>query len=805
MEVGSAKKRKTYTISEFAKPEIPQNILDLWQLLADSLLGLCQVSNALVVKNGGSEPTVLVSTDTEHAGFRSAEGVPHGCLRYCKQVMVHKRPLVAPCSRNPNEQRAEQETDTLPISFLGHPLLWPDGEVFGALCFLDTKERSYSDRIERLVDRFKETIETSLSLVFERHAHNKELEELRQKQEQYRDTIENLHDVFYQADNEGRLIYASPSVERLTGYPPAELRGKRLAEFYVNPEDRVRLVELTTEQGYADNFEAQIKKKDGSIVWISVSCQLRRDKEDNVIGIEGTVRDVSESKRQEQAIIQAKEEWERTFDAVPDLIALLDREHQILRMNKPMADRLGIKAKDAAGLPCYVAVHGCDQPINECPHTQCMSDGCGHTSEVHEKMLGGDFLVSVTPIRDALGEVMASVHVARDITDIKRAQQALRESEEKFRQLAENLEDVFWLTQSYNPKRIMYLSPAFELVWGTDRESFYHNRMTRLKSIFKEDRRSVVEAYREFIESGGEYNVEYRIVRADGAVRWIWDRAFPIKDEHGRLYRVAGLAQDITDRKADQERQQQLNEEIMHFAYIVSHDLRTPLVSLKGFSQEMRMALEDLKPTIERGMEGLTHEEQLVAGSAVREDLPEALHFIDSSVAHMDRLTKAILTVSRLGRRELEFESLNMNEVVQEVLDSLAYLISQIGAEIELTELPVILADRISLAQIFHNLMANAIKYADPRRRQRIRITGRRFPDETVLEVRDSGRGIEEDDLTKIFHMFERAQHHDVPGEGVGLAHVRTLVRRHGGRIWCESEPGVGSSFIFTIANSLAV
>jgi PAS domain S-box-containing protein len=135
-----------------------------------------------------------------------------------------------------------------------------------------------------------------------------------------------------------------------------------------------------------------------------------------------------ERKQAEETIIRAKEEWERTFDSVPDMIAILDSRHRIMRVNRAMAEQLGLKAEQCVGLPCYKYVHGLSAPPAFCPHLQTLKDGCQHIVEVYEKSLGGDLLVSTTPILNELGEITASVHVARNISRIKQAEKALQRS-----------------------------------------------------------------------------------------------------------------------------------------------------------------------------------------------------------------------------------------------------------------------------------------------------------------------------------------------------------------------------------------
>jgi len=167
----------------------------------------------------------------------------------------------------------------------------------------------------------------------------------------------------------------------------------------------------------------------------------------------------------------------------------------------------------------------------------------------------------------------------------------------------------------------------------------------------------------------------------------------------------------------------------------------------------------------------------------------------------MDHLIRAILHLSRLGRRELHWERLDTLSLVQETVQTLTHQIAQRQAQVTVDPLPTVMADRTAMEQIMGNLLANAVAYLEPGRPGEIVVTGERHADVTVFTVRDNGRGIATDDIAKVFEPFRRVGRQDVPGEGMGLAYVRMLVRRHGGEIRCHSTLGVGTTFTFTLAH----
>jgi signal transduction histidine kinase len=267
------------------------------------------------------------------------------------------------------------------------------------------------------------------------------------------------------------------------------------------------------------------------------------------------------------------------------------------------------------------------------------------------------------------------------------------------------------------------------------------------------------------------------------------------------------LKKEVRQRKKAEERLQlyaaeleRINEEVKNFAYIVSHDLRVPLVNLKGYTTELQSALEVIGPNMETALPHLDEDKQSAVAMALHEDVPEALEFITTSVSRMDSFINTVLQLSRLGRRDLKSEPIDMNALVQMNLETLAHQIQERGIEVTVGSLPHVVADRTAMEQIMGNILGNAVKYLDPERPGQIEVTAETNNGEQIFRIHDNGRGIAEEDMHKVFAPFRRAGKQDTPGEGMGLAYVQTLVRRHNGRIWCESELGKGTTMTFTIS-----
>ncbi|HML78631.1 PAS domain S-box protein [Geobacter sulfurreducens] len=387
-----------------------------------------------------------------------------------------------------------------------------------------------------------------------------------------------------------------------------------------------------------------------------------------------------------------------------------------------------------------------------------------------------------------------------------RGDEALRESETRYKDLFENAND---LIQSVSPSgEILYVNRAWRETLGYSEEEV--KGLTFDQIIDPECIGHCMGEFRRVMEGQSLEAVEARFMAKDGRSILV-EGSVNCNVVDGKPLASRGIFRDITERKHHENtlrkyatELEQTNEELKDFAYIVSHDLRAPLVSIKGFSMELVTAVDELKGVIAE----LSQNIEMVTRERLRrlfeQDIDEAVGFINSSSQRMDTLITAILNLSRLGRRDLKAEPVDMGAVVRTILDSLAHQIETNRTEVAISVLPVITADRIAMEQIMGNLLDNSLKYLEPGRPGRLEIWADVGGEECVFHVKDNGRGIREEEIPRVFELFRRAGRQDVPGEGMGLAFVKTLVRRLGGRIWCESEPGVGSTFSFTLPSSFS-
>jgi len=393
----------------------------------------------------------------------------------------------------------------------------------------------------------------------------------------------------------------------------------------------------------------------------------------------------------------------------------------------------------------------------------------------------------------------------RELEDRKLAEERLEEEKNLLRTIINHIPDFIYSKDLDG--RFVVANAAIATFFGFDATDGILGKT--IADLFPEDEASeYLDEERQIVASGKEIlNQEEHVVdQTSGKARWLLVTKMRLDDAHGTPVGIVGIDRDITARKlAEDEVKRYLaevevaNEEVKTFAYIVSHDLRAPLVNLKGFSSELKDSMEILAPHMRKLIDGLDESEREEVIAVLDEDIPEALGFIETSVSRMDGFINSVLKLSRIGRRELTMQSVDITTFIETCRQSLAHQLEARRVELIVGQLPTTVADPTAMEQVIGNLLTNAVNYLDPERPGRIEIGGEKTPLGTRFWIKDNGRGISKEDEEKVFAPFRRAGKQDVKGEGMGLSYVRTMVRQHGGQIWFESEPDVGTTFFFTI------
>ena len=391
------------------------------------------------------------------------------------------------------------------------------------------------------------------------------------------------------------------------------------------------------------------------------------------------------------------------------------------------------------------------------------------------------------PIYDANGKLIGYRGIDRDITKRKQAEEALQESEEKFRSIVENaLAGIFMVDDAY---RFVYANDELCRILQYSREEI---EGMDFRAALSDESRAFVTDYYVRRQRGEQLPPRYElsVVRRDGQVRQAEMSVAVVRDAVGRL-RTMGQLVDITERKqAESERETLIveleakNAELERFTYTVSHDLKSPLITIGGFVGFLEK--DALSGNLER-----------VKADIVR---------INDALTRMQRLLDELLELSRIGRIINSPEAVSLAAIAREAVESARGQIEACGVQVDIaSDLPTVYGDRVRLVEVVQNLVDNACKFMGEQPHPRIEIGAWQGETGPVFYVCDNGVGIEPQYHTKVFGLFDKLDPQS-DGTGVGLALVKRIIETHGGKIWVESEgSGRGSAFCFTLANVIGV
>jgi PAS domain S-box-containing protein len=392
-----------------------------------------------------------------------------------------------------------------------------------------------------------------------------------------------------------------------------------------------------------------------------------------------------------------------------------------------------------------------------------------------------DISLTVSPIRDAEGGVVGASKVARDITQSKRAEAALRLKEERFRQMANSTPAIIWTADPTGA--ITFHNQRWLDYTGISREDNVRDWPTVLHP---DDLERCTRAWTAALSQGTDYEIEVRNRRHDGEYRWFLTRATPIRGADGRIVEWYGSTTDIHDRKLAEESLRDADRRKDEFLAVLAHELRNPLAPIRNSLHILRMTSQH-DPAAERVGE-----------------------MMERQVSHMVRLVDDLMEVSRItrGKIELRKESVEVAAIVRSAMETSRPLIEAGGHQLALSIPPEPLTlegDPVRLTQVVANLLNNAAKYTDEG--GQIWLTVRREDDEVAISVRDTGTGIPPEMLPRVFDLFTQIDRHanrSQGGLGIGLTLVKSLIEMHGGSVEARSE-GVGRGSEFVLRLPLAL
>lgn len=588
----------------------------------------------------------------------------------------------------------------------------------------------------------------------------------------------------------------TPELEKMYGLQPGTFLGTQEAwEALVHPDDRAHAIRKVNEAFANGSFadEWRVVWPDGSVRWLAGRASAFKDRHGQPSRLIGINIDITERHQLEESLRQSEQRLRLFIDHAPAAIAMFDREMRYLAVSRRWVADYGLENRELIGRSHY-------EIFPEVPK---------RWRDVHGRSLAGEVVTAdedrferadgtiqwvhweVRPWFDKNGAVGGVVIFTSDITRIKLATEALRQSEERFRLLTEGVEDYAILLLDQKGHAVTWNAGA-ERITGYRAEELVGQHFSRFhpKEALQQDRpaRLLDEAsVRGRIEDEG-----WRL-RKDGSTYWASVVITALRDEHGVLKGFSKITRDLSERKrieqqlrAIADELQRSNNELNDFAYVVSHDLKEPL---RGIGHLASFLLADYGDRLDG--EGKSN-----------------LFSLQKLSQRMSALIDALAKYARVGRSQLELSTTDMNQTVQEVLDNLLVSIEESSAEIDVSQrLPRLLCERVLAAEVFYNLISNAIRYND-KARKHVQVgycNGDLGERPGVFDVRDNGIGIPEKHFESIFRIFKRLHGRDSfgGGTGAGLTIARKIVERHGGQIWVESTVGVGTTFYFTLGRGI--
>ncbi len=639
------------------------------------------------------------------------------------------------------------------------------GKVYGIISTYIQSDYSLDPEEQSLFRELASDIAFGLYDI-EKEEERKQAEEtIRESEEKYRTLFESSAEGILIADIEAnKFKYANPAICTMLGYSQEELTKMSVSDIHSK---------ASLEHVFAD-FAAQARgekisssglpclKKDGTIIYADINAAkaIIDGRECNV----GFFTDVTERRLVEEKIRQAAEEWRITFDSITDLVSIHNKDFKLVRVNKAFADTLKMKPKELIDKTCYQVIHRTTEPVSSCPHMKTLKTKESARGEFFEPHLGIYLEVATSPIFDDKGEVVASVHVARDITERKKAEEALRQSAENYRGLAESINDVFFAMN--NELRYVYWNRASERLTGIAAKDALGKHLSDVFPDVEETKRAEKEYLKAIKTKQPQHFVnEYSF----GGKDFVFDiTAYPTQAG------VSVFVKDITEQNQMQE-QMILTDRLASIGQLASgiaHELNNPLTSVIGFSE-------------------LLLERDLPA------DVKEDLETINREAKRTANVVKGLLTFVR--KQGTEKAPVDINSIIQGVLQLRSYEqgVSNIKVNDRFaSDLPDVVGNGAQLQQVFINIIVNAEQaMLEAHGRGSLTITTEQAGNIVRASFTDDGPGISPENIGKLFTPFFTTKEVG-KGTGLGLSICHGIVAEHGGRVYAKSELGKGATFI---------
>jgi PAS domain S-box-containing protein len=592
--------------------------------------------------------------------------------------------------------------------------------------------------------------------------------------------------------SDGMYVALNPGFTEIIGYTEEEILGKTSVEknIWYDLADRTKWVDELTRTGKVRNFETRFRTKDGNVIYALVSATLiELEGVQHVISI---TTDITEKKIAEDALQASEEKFRNIFEysIVGKSITTFDGR---LKVNKAFCDIVGYSEEELNRLTWQEITHPEDVDFKR-KEIELLVKGVKKFSTFESRYIhknGNVVWVEIRTVlqRDSHGKPLYFITTLNDITERKLAEDALRDSEEKLSTLFGSMNEmvvmhelVFDGENNAVDYRIIDCNNAFTRITGIKKEDAIGRLATE---VYQTEIPPYLEIYAQVAITGKSY--EYDTYYAP------MDKHFIVSVVSPRKNVFATITTEITAVRQIQDEVIAKNKELENYLYVASHDLRSPLVNIQGFSQRLQKQSDDIKLLLETCALEKGKKESI--DKITNEDIPRTLNFIVSNVLKMDSLINSLLHISRTGRLPLMVKRVDMNKLFKSIVSVQNYQITELGARLVVHELEDCYGDEGMLNQLFSNIIDNALKYRSCNRELVIGIDSEVRFNKVVYRISDTGLGISTRNLSRIWDVFYRVNSLAGSGEGIGLSIAKTIANKHRGKIWVESEEGTGSTF----------
>lgn len=652
--------------------------------------------------------------------------------------------------------------------------------VLGAITIYSSEQSPFTASEINLLTELTTDLSHGITSIRLKKANEEARRNLQKNEERYRLLVEMSPFGIYIHRN-GRIVYLNPAAMKLFGIDaPEQIIGKTPFElFHPDSHDIVRnRIEQVLEGNIVVQNEEKIIRSDGEVRDVEVTASPFSDQEGTAIQV--ILRDVTETNLAREAINR----YHLISKYARDPLMLVDATGTILEINEAAAALYGYSYEEFVGSNVRQLRRADDKGNIEQLIEKAKNEGV-LVETIHVRKDGTEIPVEISSRGVHINGQDVLLTVVRDIRERKKAERELQLSKERLNLALENGNIGVWYWDLISNE--IEWDERMEKIFGLKPCSFAGNYEAFERFLVEEDIPHVKNAVEKTLTDGLPFETVYRIRTSTDEMKYITAKALVTRDSDDIPVKMTGVCFDITDMKKGAEQALfQLNEELLRsnreleqFAYVASHDLQEPLRMVSSFTQLLAQRYKD----------------------KLDQDAQDFINFAVDGALRMQVLINDLLSYSRIHTKGKSFSDVDFTKVLEKTLYNLSFAIQEKNAIITHDKLPVVTVDEDQMVQLLQNLVGNAIKFCTTQ--PEIHISSTETKDQFIISVKDNGIGIEPQYFERIFKIFQRLQPRETyDGTGIGLAICKRVIERHGGKIWVESELGIGTTFYFSINKS---